>query len=267
LQVGAHVGYGRAQIGGAAMSIHTDRVMIEVPGAERPMPAYLARPDGAGPYAAVMVYEEIFGVNAHIRDVVERVAKEGYVAIAPHIHYRAAPDLDSKYDDEGMKKGMALIPKLTTAGLEADIGATLAFLRARKDVRGDRIGCMGFCIGGHVAYLTAAATDVRATASFYGGGVATYTPGGGAPTVTRTGSIKGRILCLFGGKDGMIDEAQRATIKAALEQHHIRHEIVVYPGAAHAFFRDPDPNRYDAKSAADAWERTKRLFAEELGQS
>src|SRR4051812_32571579 len=149
------------------MSIRTEKVQIPVSGAEKPMPGYVAVPEGAGPFPAVIVIEEIFGVNSHIRDVTERVAREGYVAIAPDVHHRAAPGQELAYDGEGMKKGMELIPKLTAQGIEADLAGTLAFLRARKDVRGDKIGCIGFCIGGHLAYLAAATTDVKATASFY----------------------------------------------------------------------------------------------------
>src|SRR4051812_43958277 len=95
------------------MSIRTEKVQIPVKGAERPMPGYVAVPEGAGPFPAVIVFEEIFGVNSHIRDVTERVAREGYLAIAPDYHHRVAPGLELPYDEQGMKKGMELIPKLT----------------------------------------------------------------------------------------------------------------------------------------------------------
>src|SRR5581483_5926788 len=190
----------------ARMNIKTEKVKLDVGG--QSMTAYLAHPDDGVARPAVIVIEEIFGVNAHIRDVTERVAREGYVAVAPDVHHRAAPEgFEYPYDADGRKKGMELIPKLTADGFGADLKATLAFLRARKDVRGDRIGCMGFCIGGHLAYLAACTSDVRATASFYGGGIAAFSPGGGAPTVGRTGTIKGKILCLFGGADPMIPES------------------------------------------------------------
>jgi carboxymethylenebutenolidase len=249
------------------MSIRTEKVQIPVAGAEKPMPAYVAIPEGAGPYPAVMVIEEIFGINGHIRDVTERVAGEGYVAIAPDIHHRAAPApwWEIEYGPDGMKKGMELIPHLSLEGITADLNATLGYLRGRKDVRGDRIGCMGFCIGGHVAYLAACTTDVKATASFYGGGIANYSPGGGPPTVTRTGGIKGRILCFFGNKDPMISPEQVQTIKSELEKHKIRHEVVVYDGASHAFFCDvPKRGAFNKPAHDDAWARTKKLFAEEL---
>jgi len=249
------------------MNVRSERVQIEVAGAEKPMPAYVAVPEGTGPFPAVIVFEEIFGVNAHIRDVTDRVAREGYVAIAPDVHHRAAPPwFELAYDAEGRSQGMQLIPKLTSDGIAADVRATLGFLRARKDVRADRIGCVGFCIGGHIAYLTAATTDVKAAASFYGGGIAVFAPGGGAPTVTRTSGIHGKIICFFGKKDPAIPPEQVATIRAALQQHGVRHEIIEYDDANHAFFRDVHPAAYVPRAAEDAWARVKKLFAEELKQ-
>jgi carboxymethylenebutenolidase len=246
------------------MTIHTERVEIAVAG--KPMTGYLAAPDTPGPHPAVLVIEEIFGLNAFIREVVERVAKEGYVALAPDIHHRDLPaGKEIAYGEAGMKEGMTLIPKLAFDNIKADLDASLAFLRARKDVVGDRVGCMGFCIGGHVAYIAACATDVKATASFYGGGIASFGPGGGPPTVERSAGIKGRILCLFGGKDPMIPQAQVDKIHDTLKANHIKHEVVVYPEASHAFFCDSTVRGSFVPAAAeDAWVRVKKLFAEEL---
>jgi carboxymethylenebutenolidase len=245
------------------ITMQTEKVLIRVAGEPRPMGAYLAVPEGQGPFAAVIVFEEIYGVNSHIREVTERVAKEGYVAIAPDIHHRSAPGIELSYDQAGAQKGMPLIGKLTESGVIADVTATTSFLRGRSDVRADRIGCMGFCIGGHIAYLTAATSEVKVTASFYGGGIATRGLGAPNPTVSRTSSIKGRILCFFGGQDQSIPYSQVQQIKKALEDHRIRHEVVVYEDAGHGFFCD-QRGSYQPKAAADAWERTKRLFAEEL---
>ncbi len=245
------------------MTIETERVRIQVAGEAQTMMGYLARPISPGPHPAVIVLQEIFGVNAHIRDVTERVAKEGYVAIAPDYHHRAAPEQELDYTPEGMQKGMKVIPLLTQEGVHADLQATISFLQARKDVRGDRLGCIGFCIGGHVAYLAAEKFPLRATASFYGGGIATFTPGGGRPTVEKTAEIKGKIVCLFGRDDKQISPDQVETIRRALTEHHVRHEVVVYDGADHGFFCDRRAS-YHPASAADAWQRVKRLFNEEL---
>jgi carboxymethylenebutenolidase len=124
---------------------------------------------------------------------------------------------------------------------------------------------MGFCIGGHMTYLTACETDVAAAASFYGGGIAgAQGPGGAVSTLSCTPKIRGRILCLFGDRDPYIPAPEVAAIQKALADAKVRHEVKVYPGAAHGFFCDQRAD-YDEKAAADAWRRVKELFAETLG--
>ena len=244
------------------MEITSERMVVPVDGGR--MPAYLARPASGGPHPAVLVWMEIFGVNSHIRDVAERVAREGYVALAPNFFHRTSPDIEVGYDDAGMAAGLAELHKLKADQMIADARAAVAFLRARPDVRGDRIGAMGFCIGGHMTYLTAAETDIAAAASFYGGGIAApQGPGGGPSPIQRTAKIAGRILCLFGGKDALIPQPQVDAIRQALADAGTRHEVVVYDHADHGFFCDQRATYHEA-SAKDAWERVKRLFAEEL---
>ena len=116
-----------------------------------------------------------------------------------------------------------------------------------------------------MTYLTACETDVRAAASFYGGGIAApQGPGGQPSTIGRSAKIKGRLLALFGGKDAFIPMDQVDAIRDALAQAKTRHEVVVYPDADHGFFCDQRAT-YQEKAAKDAWEKAKRLFREELG--
>jgi carboxymethylenebutenolidase len=245
------------------MQIETQRVEIAVQDGE--MGGYLARPAQPGALPAVLVFMEIFGINSHIRDVTERVAAEGYVALAPDFFHRTGPDVEYGYDEAGFARGMELLNQLDADEMVADARAALAWLRARPDVRGDRIGCIGFCIGGHMAYLTACETDVKAAASFYGGGItAPQGPGGRPSTLGRTGGISGRLLCLFGEQDGFIPLEQVEAIRSALESAGTRHEVVLYPGADHGFFCD-QRDAHQPEAAADAWRRVKALFAEELG--
>ncbi len=245
-------------------NVRTERVELTVDGQK--MPTFVAYPEAAGPRPAVLVFQEIFGVNAHIRNVAERVAAEGYVALAPDYHHRAwTPGTQRQYTDEDMKKGMELIPKLTADGITADINACIAYLKTRKEANTAKLGAMGFCIGGHVAYFAAATQPIAATVSFYGGGIAMFGPGTSTKTVERTGNIKGRILCFFGKEDPMISQDQVETIRKAIADHKVRGEVVVYDGASHAFFRDVDGRVYREAAAKDAWERTKRMFKEELG--
>ena len=244
-------------------SVRTEEVTIDVEGQK--MPAFLALPAGAGPHPAVIVFEEIFGVNTHIRDVAQRLAGEGYVALAPDYHHRAwTPGTQLGYTDADGQRGMALIPKLSAEGLTADIAAARGYLATRAEVKPGKLGAIGFCIGGHAAYFAAATQPISATVAFYGGGIATFGPGGSQKTVERTGGIKGRILCLFGKQDPMIPAEQVQTIKAALAHYEVRHEVVVYDDATHGFFCD-QRGSYNPQAAADAWERVKRFFAEELG--
>jgi carboxymethylenebutenolidase len=242
------------------MEITTERVRITPE-----MGGYLARPAQVGRRPAVLVFMEIFGINSHIREVTERLAREGYVALAPDYFHRTGPGADYGYDDKGMAAGMKMLMALKADEMIADARAARAYLRQRPDVRGEKIGCMGFCIGGHMTYLTACETDVAAAASFYGGGIAAPQGPGGAPsTVSRTSKIRGKILCLFGEQDHMIPQTQVDAIRSELAKHGIRHEVVVYKGADHGFFCDQRAT-YQKEAASDAWEKVKRLFAQELG--
>jgi carboxymethylenebutenolidase len=245
------------------MEIATERV--EIPLAEGgTMGGYLARPRGTGPFPAVIVYMEIFGINAHIRDVTERVAREGYVGLAPDVFHRTAPGIELGYDEAAVAQGIKLLMQLRADEAIADARDAIAYLRERPEARGRKLGAMGFCMGGHLAYLTACETDVSAAASFYGGGIAAPQGFGGGPsTVSRTPNIRGRVLALFGARDAMIPPAQVESVRAALAARGRRDEVVVYPEADHGFFCNLRPSYHEA-SAKDAWERVKRLFAEEL---
>ena len=245
------------------MEITTER--IEIPLEEGgSMGGYLAQPAAGGSGPAVLVFMEIFGINEHIRDVTERVAREGYVSLAPDYFHRTGPGAEYGYDDEGFAKGMELLNALEADEMIADARAALAYLRSRDDVDPDRIGCMGFCIGGHMAYLTACETDVKATASFYGGGItAPQGPGGAPSTVARTQKIRGKVLGLFGGRDSFIPRQQVDVLAETLRQDGVANDIVIYETADHGFFCD-QRDSYHAVAAKDAWERVKRLFSAEL---
>jgi carboxymethylenebutenolidase len=245
------------------MEIVTERVEIPLEGGGT-MGGYLARPKSGGPFPGVIVYMEIFGVNEHIRDVTERVAREGYVALAPDVFHRTAPGIELGYDETGMSQGIKLLMQITADQAIDDAKAAVAYLKKRPETAGKKLGAMGFCMGGHLTYLTACETDIAAGASFYGGGIAAPQGPGGAPgTLTRTPKMRGKILCLFGGKDHMIPPPQVEAVKAALAARGKGDEVVVYPDADHGFFCDRRPTYHEA-SAKDAWERVKKLFAEAL---
>jgi len=237
---------------------------VKVPVGSLAMPAYVARPTAPGTYPAVVVFMEIFGVNHHIRSVTDRVAAEGYVALAPDVFHRTAPGIELKYDADGLARGIELMTQVKASEALADVAGALAYLKGRPEVGGRGTGAMGFCFGGHLTYLSACEHPIAAAVSFYGGGIAVGSPGNdGPPTIARTVKIKARMLCLFGEKDGYIPKEQVAQIKEALAGAKIRHEVVVYPGVGHGFFCD-ERTDFDAASADDAWSRVTRLFKEEL---
>jgi carboxymethylenebutenolidase len=245
------------------LDLKTERVQIDVAGQR--MGAYLARPDDGKVRPAVIVWMEIFGVNSHIRDVTERVAREGYVALAPDFFHRTAPGLELGYGEKDIQAGSGYLMKLDADEMTADARAALGYLRGRRDVAGERIGCMGFCIGGHMTFLTACETDVRAAASYYGGGIAAPQAMGRKPSLlSRAAKIRGRIVCYFGAKDAMIPTDQIEAIRKALRDAGVRHEVHVYPDADHGFHCDQRAS-YHAASARDAWQKTLQLFREELG--
>ncbi len=220
--------------------------------------AYLAQPSELGVYPAVIVFQEIFGVNHHIRDVTERIAREGYVAIAPALYQRFAPGFEMGYTPESIEIGRAYKMQTKAEELISDTQTTINYLQSLPTVNGTAIGTIGFCFGGHVTYLAATLPDIKATASFYGTGIATITPGGGAPTLSRTADIKGSIYAFFGDQDASIPASEVEQIRAALAAHQIPHQIFCYP-ADHGFFCK-ERSSYQPKAAADAWQNALNLF-------
>lgn len=236
---------------------------VKVPNVDLEIAAYLAVPTGEGSYPGVVVVQEIFGVNAHIREVTERIAKLGYVAIAPAIFQRHAPDFETGYTPEDVEIGRNYAQQTKASELLSDIQAAIDYLKDQPQVKKDAFGCIGFCFGGHVAYLAATLPDIRATASFYGAGIAIRTPGGGAATITRTPEISGTLYAFFGMEDASIPAEQVDKIQAELDNYQVANRVFRYNGAEHGFFCDRRAS-YNPEAAADAWEQVKQLFGREL---
>ncbi|MEB3357872.1 MAG: dienelactone hydrolase family protein [Synechococcales bacterium] len=242
-------------------AIQTQWVELAGPGVA--IAAYQVTPTGEGRFPAVVVLQEIFGVNAHIRDVAERFGKLGYVAIAPALYQRQAPGFETGYTPDDIKIGRDYKANTKASELLGDIQAAIDHLRTLPSVIPDAIGCIGFCFGGHVAYLAATLADIRATASFYGAGITTWCPGDNEPTVNRTGNISGTLYAFFGMEDASIPADQVDEIAAALQTHQISHQVFRYPGADHGFFCD-QRSSYNPDAAHDAWEKVQQLFEETL---
>ncbi len=238
--------------------------LVNIPRDNLEIPAYMAYPTGGLSYPGIVVIQEIFGVNAHIRDVTERIARLGYVAIAPAIFQRIAPGFAADYyTPQDILTGRNYKRQTTASELLSDIQATINYLKNRPQVKKDGFGCIGFCFGGHVAYLAATLNDIKATASFYGAGIATETPGGGSPTITRTTEIKGTLYAFFGKEDASIPPEQVDAIEAELAKACIAHRIFRYDRAEHGFFCDARAS-YNTEAASDAWRQVKELFQQHL---
>ncbi len=246
----------------AAFPIQTTTVDIQSQGLA--VPAYVAYPTASAGCSTIVVIQEVFGVNAHIREVTERIAKQGYIAIAPHIYHRQVPGFEVGYDEAALALGRQYKNGTHAAELLSDIQAAIDYVQQHFDSLHTTVGCIGFCFGGHVAYLAATLPAVQATASFYGAGIGQFTPGGGAPTLTRTPDIQGTVYAFFGMQDPLITNAEVDELEATLRKHRIDHRVYRYPDATHGFFCDCRAS-HDAAAAQDAWTHVMSLFEARLG--
>jgi carboxymethylenebutenolidase len=236
---------------------------VEITSNDIRIPAYLAEPSREGTFGAVVVIQEVFGVNSHIREVAERIAGAGYVAIAPHIYHRQVQGFEVGYEEEDLDLGRTYKNGTKADELLSDVQGAINYLYSKDNVAKIGVGTIGFCFGGHVAYLAATLDDVKATASFYGAGITSMTPGGGEPTIKRTGHISDTLYGFFGTEDPLIDPYEVDQIEAALAAHNVPHKIFRYEGATHGFFCDQRYS-YHPAAAKDAWEHVLELFKEKL---
>lgn len=133
------------------------------------MACYIARPDDSSTQPGIIVLQEAFGVNSHIRNVAERFAAQGYIAIAPELFHRTAPGFEGSYTD--FPSVRPHMEAMTVPGSEADLRATFDWLQSQKNVQRDRICSTGYCMGGRMSFLANSILPLRAAASFYGGGI------------------------------------------------------------------------------------------------
>jgi carboxymethylenebutenolidase len=238
------------------LKVSTQQVSISS-GADR-ISAYLATPAAPGRYPGIIVIQEVFGVNAYIRAMTERIASMGYVAIAPAIFDRQIPGFEVGYSAAELELGRSYAGQTTASELLADVSGAIDLLKTLPQVQ-PNFGCIGFCFGGHVAYLAATLPDIRVTASFYGSRITTFAPGGGEPTVSRTGAIAGTMYMFFGMDDASIPPDQIAAIDTALTKHQIPHQIWQYPDAGHGFACDMRDS-YNPTATADAWQHVTALL-------
>ena len=222
------------------------------------METYVAQPKDGGTYPGVVVIQEAFGVNSHIKKVTERIAAEGYVAAAPDIFHREAERIIS-YSE--MPKAIATMQRVVDSKAMEDVGAAIAHLKSQSNVKSGSTGVIGFCMGGRLTYLAAAHhnKDVKCAVPFYGGGISMGNPS----PLSRTGEIQCPMYLFFGAKDPLIPLDQVNQIKAELTAKKVPFQMEIYPEPGHGFFCD-DRGGYHEASAKDAWQKTKAFFAQHL---
>ncbi|HEY2459813.1 MAG TPA: dienelactone hydrolase family protein [Candidatus Acidoferrum sp.] len=243
------------------MEIKSEYVTLDVSDGTK-MQAWTARPVGAGKHPGLFVFQEAFGVNAHIRDVTERFAREGYVAISPELYHRTAPPgFSVSYDDYP-----ALAPHinaLNRAASEADQKAAHGWLRANIAAESP-VAAAGFCMGGTAAFSTALNLPVACAVSFYGGTIAPNKRGPGL--LDRVNELHGPVLLFWGGLDKNIPPEQVATVTDALRKAGKTFVNVDISDADHGFFCDARAS-YSAKAAAIAWPLTLAFLKTHCGQA
>jgi carboxymethylenebutenolidase len=224
------------------------------------MECFEATPDGDA-RGAVIVVQEAFGVNEHIRDVTRRFASAGFHAVAPSFFHRAGGGV-AEYGD--FEKVIKLFEGVTDDGTLADIDATIEHLRT-AGFSDAQIGIVGFCWGGRVTFLVSVRRAIGAGVGFYGGGIAGDSPLGPKALIDEAAALHTPWLGLFGDEDASIPVEQVEALREALQDASVANEIVRYEGAPHGFHCDARPDAFHQKAAADAWNRTLAWYDSHLG--
>jgi carboxymethylenebutenolidase len=222
------------------------------------MEGYLTQPTEAGRYPAVVVIQEIWGVNSHIQSVTDRLPSQGYVGLAPALFHREGRMTLGLYEE--MDLALARLGRCNDADIIADVKGAVAYLKAQPFVDPQRIGIVGFCFGGRVSYQSACnIPDLKAAAVYYGGRILLPLGGQGPSPVEQTASITAPVLGLFGETDQNPSPADVEKIEAELSKHGKTHEFHMYPGCGHGFHCDGRAS-YRPEAAKDAWAKTIAWF-------
>ena len=226
-------------------SLHTEH--IEYPGETGAVRAHLARPEGDAKLPGVVVIHENKGLHPHIEDVARRVAREGFLAIAPD----ALSPLGGTPEDTD--EARSLIGKLDSESTLKNFLAAIKYLRTHPSSTG-KVGCMGFCWGGGMANQMAVhSPDLAAAVPFYGS----------QPAPEDVPRIKAALLLHYAGLDERINRGIPA-FEAALKDASVEYTLYMYEGAQHAFHNDTNADRYHPEAARLAWQRTIRFLKEKL---
>ena len=228
---------------------------VQVDGEE--MRTYVSMPDGTGPFPAVVVIQHRNGVDAFVQEMTRRIARAGYVGAAPDLYHRDGPDCQ---DDAPTRRA-----RLRDVTVIKDVNATVELLKGHRQVDGQRLGIVGFCMGGRVVYLMAAVNpSLKVGVAYYGGNI--MVPWGEGPSpFDRTAEIHCPLLGLFGEEDANPSPADMRKLDAELTKHGKVHDFYSYAGANHGFMNRHGA-RYHAEADRDSWPKALAFFDQHLGK-
>jgi len=231
----------------------SETATIETLSGEQTFSAYVARPEGT-PRGAIVVIQEIFGVNPGIRRKCDRLAEAGYLAVAPDLFWRIEPDVELDPDVEAeFQRALGLMGKFDQDQGIRDIEATIHWIRRSEGV--SKVGAVGYCLGGRLAYMTAARTDVDASVGYYAVGIDNL--------LREKHAIANPLMLHIAGDDGFVDEATQKAMHEGLDGHP-KVTLHDYPGLDHGFATEFGKRRNE-QGATLADERTAEFFARHLG--
>jgi len=232
----------------------------KIPTKDGQIPGYYARPASGGPFPVVLVVQEIFGVHEHIKDVCRRLAKSGYLAVAPELYARQG-DVSRMTDSKEIIG--SVVVKVPDEQVMADLDAALAWAGSNSGNTA-RAGITGFCWGGRIVWLYVAHNPkVKAGVAWYGPVNRAYFTGSNLTVLSVADRINAPVLGLYGGADGGIPNDTVEQLRAALKAGNKPSEIVLYPDTPHAFYADYRPT-YRKEQADDGWKRLQGWFKKNL---
>jgi carboxymethylenebutenolidase len=220
------------------------------------MQAYTAVPSGgAESFPGLIVFQEAFGVNNHIRSLTERFAAEGFVAIAPELYHRTAPDgFTADYND--FSQVMPHMQGITPEGLEADTRSAWDWLEKHPKVQKGNIACIGYCMGGRTAFQANTILPFKAAVSYYGGRIV-------PDLIKKAESLHGPMLFFWGGLDKHISNSDIETIMENMRNAGKTYTNVEVSNADHGFFCDERAS-YNAQAAKESWAITLAFLKNKL---
>jgi carboxymethylenebutenolidase len=226
------------------------------------MPVYVATPTDGGPYPALLVIHEAFGLNNHIKDLTRRLASEGYVAAAPDLFFRE-PTNTLSYNQ--LPEARELMARMVDDVIVRDLQNVLNHLHNLSSVNENKIGIIGWCWGGRIAFLAACKIpELKAVALYYAGRIVQKpTTNSPVPPIDMAEGIQCPILGIFGAEDQNPSVSDVNQIEAKLKEVGKNYAFKIYPAAGHGFFCDERPS-FRKEAADDAWIRTLNFFTAHL---